>query len=587
MSLITLKNDKNQQPWNFRNHFKSPIELPPRSSVSLVSAVVYKGDEIDIEDDNYWYGMIGDDTNSLNPVYKYRVAPSQDQFTPEEIMNEMNDEFNSMSGQSAFSKTGDNLVVGAWNATYNSSDSKVKVALTQNPLSPEGTLDTNVFPWSFDPAMWITPVVGDWLELQRSNAPGDEGRNTCGTIGGLSNDLHSGVIPRNGAHIIFQPQLIGGNYIPDTKMGLGETHNTGSSLAYYQGNFATAPFGLMYLEIYGPGGATAQRLRLMVNTGSPREDVNVNPPTSVLSNVLSLTPGTQYSFAYEWVSPYEIKVKYSTNYDPAVPATDWENATWTTLWDMSDPAVNQQIPTYNDNIAPMVSSRTQNTIKVRANWSNYAGGWDWETEGIVPADGDFDIQLGATFSGTLEGTYPNTFLKKQIQLLTNTEDATFDNTEFQKWNRDGGIVDTEFGKLLGFAGSTQLLVGNNDFSLYEYTGKNGTSNSYKLPTLHIQLTNFGINSKNGVNANNVKDVAVIPQFNDTEKQAVNTHLYYSSPYENKINLNNLQTININQIDCLITYDNNTQAEALKDYTTLVIKFHKGEEEDSKARLQFN
>ena len=135
-------------------------------------------------------------------------------------------------------------------------------------------------------------------------------------------------------------------------------------------------------------------------------------------------------------------------------------------------------------------------------------------------------------------------------------------------------MDSQFGKILGFAGAIQVLKPNTGATLYCYDGGAPTDNSYQLPTLHIQLTNFGINSKNGIVSNNVKDIAVIPQFNDTEKQAINTHLYFAHSYENKIALNNLQTININQIDCLITYDNNTQAEVLKDFTTLVIKFHK-------------
>ena len=77
---------------------------------------------------------------------------------------------------------------------------------------------------------------------------------------------------------------------------------------------------------------------------------------------------------------------------------------------------------------------------------------------------------------------------------------------------------------------------------------------------------------------NVKDVGVIPQFNDTEKSNSNTQLYFESSYENKINLNNLQTININQIDVLVTYDNNTQARILENSSTFVLKFHLGKED---------
>jgi len=69
MSLITLKNDSSQPPYNFRNYFRDPIILPPKSSVSLSSAVVYKGEELDTEDNEFLSVMIGDFDSELNPVY--------------------------------------------------------------------------------------------------------------------------------------------------------------------------------------------------------------------------------------------------------------------------------------------------------------------------------------------------------------------------------------------------------------------------------------------------------------------------------------------------------------------------------------
>ena len=85
-------------------------------------------------------------------------------------------------------------------------------------------------------------------------------------------------------------------------------------------------------------------------------------------------------------------------------------------------------------------------------------------------------------------------------------------------------------------------------------------------------------SKNGVVSNNVKDIGIIPQFGNTENSNSNTQLHFESAYENRINLNNLQTININQIDCLVTYDDNTQARVLENTSTFIVKFHLGKED---------
>ena len=577
MSLITLKNDNRQKPWNFRNHFKSPLELPPNSSVSLVSAVVYKGEELNIEDDNNWYGCIGNTACELNPVYKYRIPPTQDTFSPLEIMDEMDDEFNTTSGQPAFSRIGNLLTTSAWKSTWDTTTSKVTVSLTQNPSLVESGEDPAIFPWSANGTLYNLALDATtlWTEIERTATVGSTQDEAMGRIFGLTNDSHQGCIARNGGHILFQPQLnpATNQYDPNVFFGLGETHTTGSALAFFQAN-ANACFGSFYIEQYGPGGATPSRARIMLNDDHPHQ---LPATPTQLGTLITLDPANTYTYSIEWNGPYTIKIKYSTNYNPAVPATDWLSATWTTWYDFALPANDLAIPTYLDNMSPIVRMDRRGKVLCRATWSRFSGGWDWEQAGLQNS-GYFSIEatpVSGIGSDELVGTYPNQQLKKEVKLLTVTT-PPFD--EEDEWDRDGGIlINSEFGKILGFAGATQLLAPDANNTVYTYEGGAPTDNSYLLPTLHIQLTNFGINSKNGIVANNVKDIAVIPQFNDTEKQAINTHLYFAHSYENKIALNNLQTININQIDCLITYDNNTQAEVLKDYTTLVIKFHKPNE----------
>ena len=172
-------------------------------------------------------------------------------------------------------------------------------------------------------------------------------------------------------------------------------------------------------------------------------------------------------------------------------------------------------------------------------------------------------------------------MKKDVKVLTNTS-VTDGFTQQKREDWDNGIqfwYGTQIGKILGFSSYEQILTPSTiDPLISNYVGTEGVTNTNLLPTLHIQLTNFGIKSKNGVVSNDVKDVGVIPQFNDTEKSNSNTQLYFESSYENKINLNNLQTININQIDVLVTYDNNTQARILENSSTFVLKFHLGKED---------
>tara|TARA_R110002012_G_scaffold322066_1_gene554459 strand:- start:9076 stop:10848 length:1773 start_codon:yes stop_codon:yes gene_type:complete len=588
MSLITLKNTGNQEPFNFRNHFRAPLELPPKSSVSLVSAIVYKGEELNVINNETWYAMVGNVATGqpeLNPVYQYQLPAGTDVFTPAEIVLEMTSQMNSSMGQCAYmgDVNGSLTSPAPWKLTWQNGSKRVLIEQQQRTGVVEGVTDLAQYPYSFDPLVYTTGIIGNWVNLRRSGLllPLFDGRTAIGTTyQNPVTGLHNGCIPRNGGHIVFQPQKnAGGTYDRSIYMGLGQTNPQDSSLAHFQ-NDNDATFGTYYIETFNDGATI--KARVMLNEGAPKNSRTIEPAVQEGADI-TLNPANQYTFCMEWNSPYTMLIKYSTDYDDSV-ADPFSSATWTDWVDGTTAGDEVNIPTYNDNYAPMVSMDRQGDMKIRGTFSHQAGTWAYQDAGVDDSgisNNGFDC-IGGTLASlttdTLAGTYPNQYLKKEIQILTNTFDTQFTQQLREVWDREISFwYSTKLGKILGFKEAVQILTivtGSGDL-LSSYEGEDDVTNSHILPTIHIQLTNFGIGSKNGVVSNDVKDIAVIPQFNDALNS--NTQLFYEAGYENKINLNNLQTININQIDVLVTYDNNTQARILENSSTFIIKFHKGEE----------
>ena len=594
MSLITLKNTGSQEPYTFRNHFRAPLELPPHSSVSLVSAIVYKGEELDVTGNDSWYSMIGNTSDGnapLNPTQQHILEPQgQQYFTPTQLSTAMTDNMRQNTGQPAFMGHTTPGANEAWSVVWNSVTNKMKISQVSEPTPVEGATDLALYPWSGDGTLYTTTITGDYINLFRTaNAAANANERTIGTtyLNPVSG-THSGTIPRSGGHIIFQPQKnpVTGEYDPNTFFGLGQTSPQMSSLASFQTD-TTATFGTYYIELYGAGGATPSRARVMLNEGNPSTDVTIEP--AVQQGAFQPIPGVVgqvYTYAFEWNSPYSMLIKYSIDYN-ATLADPYGSATWTTWVDGTTTGSETWIPTFNDNYAPMVSIDRRGDMKIRGTFSHQAGTWDYIEQGLGEEFGVnscFDCQTGVLAStDTLTGVYPNQRLKKEVKILTDTSlVAGFNAVQRDNW--DECIIlwyETALAKLLGFGSNfQQVLIEDPLLTPYvaSYQGTDIVTNSKILPTIHIQLTNFGIESKNGVVSNNVKDIGIIPQFGNTENSNSNTQLHFESAYENRINLNNLQTININQIDCLVTYDDNTQARVLENTSTFIVKFHLGKED---------
>jgi len=573
MSLITLKNDDNSKAYSWRNYFREPIEIEPKSSISVVMAVVKPSQNIDMEDNEAFYWTMGS-TTLLNPVQIGRVNVGIENWVPTVLADAIKDDLNTITGQPAFCNDGEGF---GWDCYLAAVDDKFTFSLTENPLPLEAPIPL----WSALDATYITMAVGvganDYTRIRRTAV-------VAPTIVEMSYGAiwAEGVCPRNAGHILFKPTPIAGAVIArDMRFALGATYSTssGNEISYFTspaGQATGAVFGHIGLR-FDAGALGSALVQPYINTGTL--EVGIEADKGVAYQTIA---GTTPVFCIEWITPYSMKVKYSLNYDPAVPANDFLNAVWVDMYDMTaDPAGRQQFPTYLDNLSPMVQIRGANQqVEVRGTLSNdddECGNWDWVAEGMARTD----VRLGFA-AGIPEGTdafvgaYPNCFLNKEIKILGDTIEVGFTNADRTEWEYGltVDVEDTEFLKRIGFADPIIELVNDNaTYQDYSLVADNDPIIANYIPTLHIQLTNLAVKSKNGIVSNNVKDIAVIPTFD--EEPSDNT-LRFLAPYENRVNLNNLEKLNLNELDILITTDENTPATFLGHHSAVVLKIHKGE-----------
>ena len=573
MSLITLKNNDTSKPYSWRNYFREPLEIEPKSSISLVSAVVNPKTTINMIESKTFYFRMGKNT-ILNPVQTGQLDPNTEVFDIADLVENIQEELRAKSGQPTFCN---NIPTLGWESfidTTLANLGKITFVLSANALPDE--LPTEV--WTDVPNTYFTTVLGvgatTYTRIVRTGVVAPTmAEMSCGA------SWSEGICPRNGGHMIFKPRAIGGVYQRDQKFALGATYQTesGSQLNYFQtpaGQAGGAPFGSIGIHMIAGalGSALAQPY---VNLGD--FVTGGETPLGVAYQTVGATPVV---FCIEWVDPYSMLIKYSLDYAPAVPGTDFLNATWVTMYDMrNDAGEKLQFPTYIDNFSPMVLMRGINTqLEVRGTLSttvDKAGKWDWVSLGYARDAEQLEHKIDLDELGdAFVGAYPNVYLNKKIEILGDTIGINFVTADSWEQGIIGDLQPTEFSLRIG---STDLnIVLENDSATYDIYSdvmeKLPTISNY-IPTMHIQLTNLGIKSKNGVVSNNVKDIAVIPLFDAVQED--NT-LHYIAPYENRINLNNLEYLNINELDILITDDENIPADFLREYSSVIIKIHKGE-----------
>ena len=142
-----------------------------------------------------------------------------------------------------------------------------------------------------------------------------------------------------------------------------------------------------------------------------------------------------------------------------------------------------------------------------------------------------------------------------------------------------GAPQTSLGYELGFGEDANQEITTGAPTQYEQYKATATSNfqtSKNVNSVHLQLSNLPIQSKNAMIQGGVKDIAVVPCYDAlkvNDDVVNNTDIYHHQVGEkNWIDLNNIQTLYLNNLDVYITYDNNTPAYGIKDETDILVMF---------------
>jgi hypothetical protein len=145
--------------------------------------------------------------------------------------------------------------------------------------------------------------------------------------------------------------------------------------------------------------------------------------------------------------------------------------------------------------------------------------------------------------------------------------------------------ETEVGLSLGYndIGSSQEVLDLEQDStlltlLYTLVGVNTVQPTSNSSTNHFQLTNLPIKSQNGVVSSVSKTIYITNTLCVTKTQDEGTYRFFCdrTTFPIWIDLNNLETIELNKIDVLVTTDDNIEQRNLKGTTELVIMFRQKE-----------
>jgi hypothetical protein len=181
---------------------------------------------------------------------------------------------------------------------------------------------------------------------------------------------------------------------------------------------------------------------------------------------------------------------------------------------------------------------------------------------------EFDTTTGALETASYFQSIP------ELQLAS---DLLYDMKGFYAFLR--GEPETEIGYILGFiqqGSTTSYLETTQDpvtTTIYKLTGQYTITQSSNAFTNHIQLTNLPIKSQNGVVSSTNKTIYVCDTLCLSTADTTGYRYYCDkAPYPLWIDLNNLETIELNRLDVLITNDKNTPQTTLTGETDLVIIF---------------
>lgn len=326
---------------------------------------------------------------------------------------------------------------------------------------------------------------------------------------------------------------------------------------------------------------------------------------------------------FRWSSPYCIAVEYCFQYLqetdlPFAPGTAGGNpmTEWVLLYDMNqDPAVNPQIliPGYFGDLT-LVEYPVGNLDETcRKGFFDYRKSYRILANQSLALDLDMTplpstsfyegrsldelktLCINTTGGGTtptprLVGLTPETFnadgiSQKEVSIVMNPVSSVGDLQLNQTLLGDEYFFlnspDVHIGDVLGFEGAPTQLNNNIigppavPYVLYGVNGGHTIHLTERVNSLHIQLTNIAIQSQNGVRSTQNKTIAVVAtQDAYIQNDPLNSNNIYNdtAPVINWIDLNNYNEIELNKIDVLITYDDNTEATSLENRSDVTIMF---------------
>lgn len=323
------------------------------------------------------------------------------------------------------------------------------------------------------------------------------------------------------------------------------------------------------------------------------------------------SPSRKFQLRFRWTSPYCMAVDGSTNYNQDTNIGDWFE-----LYDMATgdtpagvgAATKMFIPSWYGDMGLVMYNRNRCRQEAYGNFDvrrGYSAGL-----GLFP---DYELMMSKVGSysgdpivgsatrwlktikeadlpaaGVPETFDANGYAQKEIFLVGNPLiDAPVSIDKFKKWKPAYlveprftlGQPNTTLGVMMGFLdpGEDGVIEIPPDvagvFDEYGKIGKNGVSEEDIKQSIHIQLTDLPIQSKNGVSSQQVADIAVVHNYGDggTSVGAKLVYQHYTNE-KNWIDLNNIGEMTLNRLRVYCSYDNNEPAVGLVDKTDVLVMF---------------
>ena len=329
--------------------------------------------------------------------------------------------------------------------------------------------------------------------------------------------------------------------------------------------------------------------------------------------ILGAAFGNNFQLRFRWTTPYCIAIEGSTNFNQDLNTGDWfllyDSSTGDTPAGAASAPI-QYIPSWFGDMSLVIYSqnRTRNYVYgcfdlIKAYGAGVAPYPNYEQSLTSPGEynGTQIIGAGTRWFKTIEaGDLPpagvpevfdaNGYASKEINLvlapITNTPVSV---DKFDCWKPAYakvprfivGTPETQLGVLMGFLNAGDDGAVNVPLDVagdYENYGKEGdkrVEEDNKRQSIHIQLTDLPIQSRNGVSSQQVADIAVVHNWGDGGT-IINGNLTYQhySFEKNWIDLNNIGEMTLNRLRVYLSYDDNKPAVNLIGKTDILIMFRK-------------